>query len=874
MTGNPPAGGNPPPAEPPPAQRPNQQRQQQPRGQRRNQNNNRNNGRGGFQGTVPAIGVLDYYANSEGRHEEFDATVEKLKQHVTPTIPSFVQDILAGFDDLVAPVAAEPVIPDPNAPNLALLQALFPGQAKQYLLKQQAISDFQKKLATIVWGQCTDTLRQKIEADARYAGAAENDGYAMLQIIRDLYYDVDLTRNPLEGHHALKAKFYAFKKRANENINNCHHRFKKLVTALIQANITIADKAMAIHIAATSNPARGPDALVDEDWAEAERRAIAFRFLKACEKDPQARSYLASLRNTGYRPANNVDDYPVTLDAMLTAITGHDMGSAPVALQSDGMAFGQQGTENVICFNCQQAGHYAAGCPNPRVERPRQGQDGAANITMGHVSGFSFALNGNTFQIPDSWLVLDSASTINLIKTPELLKNIRLTDTEMRVHGNGGLAYRPTRLIGDLPGYDECWYDPQSLTNLLSLSKALDMFQVTLVRDEKGDAFLVTKPNGRTWRFNRHACGLFYLDTADPDLEWEGEDEVVHDADEILEAEEAWAPLEEVDEAVLVTTVEDKKSNYTSEDYSKAVVARRLQKTLNFPSLKDFARYITKNQLPNCPVTRADIMRAEDIFGPAVEALKGKTVRRRPDKVREVISPLPSYIIKLYKDVTFAADIMFVNGIAMLLTISRKIKFGTVEELVSQNSKTLLGSIKKMCQIYARGGFRPRIALMDRQFEPLRGELAEIGIALNTTGTDEHVGDIERFVRTIKERMRCIKNMLPFDEIPPRLIIEMAKASVFWRNAFPVVNGVSKDLSPRTIVTGQTIDFKRHCKYTFGEYVQTHEEHDNGMEERTAGAIATRPTGNAQGTWWFYCISTMRMVARNRATKLPMPLER
>lgn len=85
---------------------------------------------------------------------------------------------------------------------------------------------------------------------------------------------------------------------------------------------------------------------------------------------------------------------------------------------------------------------------------------------------------------------------------------------------------------------------------------------------------------------------------------------------------------------------------------------------------------------------------------------------------------------------------------------------------------------------------------MDREFEPLRGDLAEIGVSLNTTARDEHVGDIEGFIRTIKERMRATYNTLSYRNMPPRLVIEMAQHAVFWLNAFPHANGITGNQSP------------------------------------------------------------------------------
>jgi hypothetical protein len=58
----------------------------------------------------------------------------------------------------------------------------------------------------------------------------------------------------------------------------------------------------------------------------------------------------------------------------------------------------------------------------------------------------------------------------------------------------------------------------------------------------------------------------------------------------------------------------------------------------------------------------------------------------------------------------------------------------------------------------------------------------------------------------LKERMHEIYNTLPFCNMPPCIVIEMAKNAIYWLNSFPHPNGVSEHLNPRTIITGQTVD--------------------------------------------------------------------
>jgi hypothetical protein len=260
---------------------------------------------------------------------------------------------------------------------------------------------------------------------------------------------------------------------------------------------------------------------------------------------------------------------------------------------------------------------------------------------------------------------------------------------------------------------------------------------------------------------------------------------------------------------------------------------------------------IEGGHIPNCPVTKFDVEAAEDIFGPDVGILKGKTVRRKPSQVRALLTQTPSDILTKYKEVTIACDLMYVNGVSFFVTISRHIMFGTVAATPNKSAPQLLNIIRRVKQVYKTRAFSVVQMLVDNEFEPLRGGVAELGIALNTVGADEHVPEVERFIRTIKERTRCYHHSLPFRRVPKRLLIEMVYTAVFWLNTFPHESGISNKYGPRTIITGSQIDFNTHCRLEFGTYVQVHDQHDNSLQARTTGALAIRPSGNSQGGYLF-----------------------
>ena len=333
-------------------------------------------------------------------------------------------------------------------------------------------------------------------------------------------------------------------------------------------------------------------------------------------------------------------------------------------------------------------------------------------------------------------------------------------------------------MVGDLPGYGTVWYHPKGIANILSLARVKEREYHVTYDSHDGNEFRVHKPDGTTRVFRQSPKGLYYMDTSG-----------------------------DTNGITLVSTVADNRSSYTNRDYSRAVLARTLQKIIGRPSTRTFMAIVENGLLPNCPITKKDIIAAEDIFGRDVGTLKGKTVRHKATWVEGFTVDIPAALMERYRTVTLSGDIMFVNKIPFFVTVSRNIKFGTVEMIENKRNKTLLLAVQQVKSIYMRRGFILSTLLMDGEFESLRGDLAELQITLNTVSNDEHVPDVERHIRTVKERVRCVYNMLPFSRMPARLVIEMVYASNFWLNTFPPMDGISTTLSPRAIVTGTTVDY-------------------------------------------------------------------
>ena len=125
---------------------------------------------------------------------------------------------------------------------------------------------------------------------------------------------------------------------------------------------------------------------------------------------------------------------------------------------------------------------------------------------------------------------------------------------------------------------------------------------------------------------------------------------------------------------------------------------------------------------------------------------------------------------------------MFVNKIPFVTTISRHIKFTTVEAIQKRKKSQLSECIKNVIAIYTQRGFKVQHALLDSEFVPLRTDLLNMVIHANFATRNKHVPEIERQHRVIKERARACRSTLPFEVLSILLLVEMVNNCAPWIN--------------------------------------------------------------------------------------------
>ncbi len=318
----------------------------------------------------------------------------------------------------------------------------------------------------------------------------------------------------------------------------------------------------------------------------------------------------------------------------------------------------------------------------------------------------------------------------------------------------------------------------------------------------------------------------------------------------------------------MVTTIEENKTFHTPRQFDQAKKARNPYHAICTPSIPDFKSVLRMNLIKNCPITTKDIDIAEKIFGQAISAIKGKTTRTTPTPV-----VIPPELVAAQKDVILCIDVIKVNGLHFLATISKNLFYRTAQYVQSHTSATYHKSLQSVFAAYKLGGFCVSKIRCDNEFRPLTDELAnKYTIRMNYSNAGEHVPEAERNNRVIKERCRATYHRLPFNQLSRLMVKVLVAESAKKLNFFPAKHGISRYYSPRMMLHQKNLDYDKHCKYAFGTYVQGHDDKNprNANISRTLDYLYLRYNDSHQGGHELFHLLTDRIITRRYVTAIPI----
>jgi hypothetical protein len=318
-----------------------------------------------------------------------------------------------------------------------------------------------------------------------------------------------------------------------------------------------------------------------------------------------------------------------------------------------------------------------------------------------------------------------------------------------------------------------------------------------------------------------------------------------------------------------VTTVDGNMQLYTKREVQAAQEARQLISRLGHPS-SDIAKQMVATSITGTTVTASDIMRAESIYGKSIFAMKGKQTKPAS---KPAIPTLAPRLVQTQQ--SLCVDVFFVNSVPFLLGFLSPLGLLMVRELQSRGSigsQNVHESIRQMIAESKKRNFDITIIQSDgeKSVSTMKDELHNMGIDLDISGPGQHIAQVERKIRVVKERVRVYSSTLPYI---------MCKILLVWCVYFCVsrlnLQPYSQSLhgaSPREQFIGRKISNSLDLRVGFGEYVQaTVPITDSSMSPRTDGCITLFPVGNLQGSVRMLSLTSMRIITRDHFQILPMP---
>jgi hypothetical protein len=313
-----------------------------------------------------------------------------------------------------------------------------------------------------------------------------------------------------------------------------------------------------------------------------------------------------------------------------------------------------------MCYNCQEKGHYANKCPKKKqvalTQADNQDNDsGSAHVTW-HAATFETIREVSVNNAVDSsnmlnrnQILLDNEADVSIIH-PDLLKNIKKADHELKINGVSGnqLTVQQT---GYLPEFFQVYSSEDTRANVLCFADVEDVYPITYI-PKKG----------------------FTVHMDDQDLEFERRGK-------LYVAE--WDTNEEVeDDGVVLATTHENELNYTKKQVDAAKEAYQFVKNAGFPSEDEAIHLIEDGNLVDIPsITRDDVKRAFRIYGPPMEAVRGKLTQRlvKRDHFDETLKHADKEQ-QLYSDVVHIDSKKFLVTVCEPLQLTLQTPVKTVSE--------------------------------------------------------------------------------------------------------------------------------------------------------------------------------------------------
>jgi hypothetical protein len=300
----------------------------------------------------------------------------------------------------------------------------------------------------------------------------------------------------------------------------------------------------------------------------------------------------------------------------------------------------------------------------------------------------------------DEEIILDTGANGSIFSNLELLEDIRRAE---RVAFDGISGVLSTDTIWELRGICPVHLHREDIANILSFSRLRQMGHSITYNEgsnPEDDSFAIAHGSGQLC-FTHRANGLYVHNT-------------------------------KTAQQCLVMTVADNESKYSRREVAQAREARQLQKRMANPPPPDakLIKALNTRTIRNTTVTPSDVACATDIYGPSIEAIKGRTTTR-PSLPFPLEGPL-----RATSEQRMYADIFFANAIAFEITITHPIEHMICSYIERSDTTTLRRTLRTHLGTYGQRRISIRHIYSDNEKGILcmSQDFAGAGITLHLAG--------------------------------------------------------------------------------------------------------------------------------------------
>ena len=186
-------------------------------------------------------------------------------------------------------------------------------------------------------------------------------------------------------------------------------------------------------------------------------------------------------------------------------------------------------------------------------------------------------------------------------------------------------------------------------------------------------------------------------------------------------------------------------------------------------------------------VTESDLKLMELLYGTDIATMKGKNTRQCPHQlVRNVVSS-PHILCDAQCNVGHYIDIMYVNGMPFLTTVSKNNKYHTAIWVADCNPTTIAPLVESVLNLYQQASFQVSKICNDHEFKPVLNILLDDGwlFITNLANAQEHVPEAQPNNHIHKEHIHATYHGIPYTQLPHTVMCYMVMETMAKLNDFP-----------------------------------------------------------------------------------------